>query len=319
MVYTPQMKQNHCSWQSRLPALIFFLSVLGCGAPGTEGLDTITSGSIRIGVDEALEPLISTGIYNFTQINPEASIDADYLPESEAYALLADDSVRLVIGGRKLLPAEEKMFEQKKLTPRYTPLAVDAIAFLVHPSLDTRSMTRQELQSVFSGAVSTWPTLGLDIGKDSIYLVFDHPGSGTITAMRLAFGLDALPPNSYALENYAAVVDYVAANPNAIGIVANNWIETLGATARRAFEAGVRVLGVGNETRNPYALPEQTFIADSTYPFVRTIYGISREPRVGLGTGFLSFLAGERGQRIVLKSGLLPVAMPSRELIIYDN
>ncbi len=313
------MKQKHFFWRSCLPALVFLLSALGCGAPGAEGLDTITSGSIRIGVDEALEPLISTGIYNFSQINPEASIDVSYLPESEAYALLADDSVRLVIGGRKLLPAEEKMFEQKKLTPRYTPLAIDAIAFLVHPALDTRSVSRQELQSIFSGAVSTWKDLGLNTGKDSIYLVFDHSGSGTITAMRTTFGLGSLPPNSYALENYAAVVAYVAANPNAIGIVANNWIETLGAAERRSFEAGVRVLGIGDNTRSPYALPEQTFIADSTYPFVRTIYGISREPRVGLGTGFLSFMAGERGQRIVLKSGLLPIAMPSRELIIYDT
>ena len=36
----------------------------------------------------------------------------------------------------------------------------------------------------------------------------------------------------------------------------------------------------------------------------------------GLGMGFASFVAGETGQRIVLKAGLVPVRMPGRNLVI---
>ena len=45
---------------------------------------------------------------------------------------------------------------------------------------------------------------------------------------------------------------------------------------------------------------------------IRTWYIVSREARAGLGTGLASFLASERGQRIILKSGLVPATMPVR-------
>jgi phosphate transport system substrate-binding protein len=32
--------------------------------------------------------------------------------------------------------------------------------------------------------------------------------------------------------------------------------------------------------------------------------------------GFASFVAGETGQRIILKSGLVPLIMPSRNIVI---
>jgi phosphate transport system substrate-binding protein len=37
-----------------------------------------------------------------------------------------------------------------------------------------------------------------------------------------------------------------------------------------------------------------------------------RESFSGLGSGFVSFVAGEKGQRIILKSGLVPATMPIR-------
>jgi phosphate transport system substrate-binding protein len=49
---------------------------------------------------------------------------------------------------------------------------------------------------------------------------------------------------------------------------------------------------------------------------MRNLYLVNCEGGPGPGTGFTSFVAGERGQRIVLKSGLLPDSIPSREVII---
>jgi phosphate transport system substrate-binding protein len=39
---------------------------------------------------------------------------------------------------------------------------------------------------------------------------------------------------------------------------------------------------------------------------------VSKEARTGLGTGFVSFIAGEKGQRMVLKSGMVPINTPVR-------
>ena len=61
-----------------------------------------------------------------------------------------------------------------------------------------------------------------------------------------------------------------------------------------------------------YYRPYQGSIYDKSYPFVREIYFISRETFAGLGSGFINWACAEQGQRIVLKSGLVPATMPIR-------
>jgi phosphate transport system substrate-binding protein len=65
-----------------------------------------------------------------------------------------------------------------------------------------------------------------------------------------------------------------------------------------------------------YYKPTQNNLALGLYPLSRELYIINCEGGAGLGTGFAAFLAGERGQRIILKSGLLPDSIPTREIII---
>jgi phosphate transport system substrate-binding protein len=43
---------------------------------------------------------------------------------------------------------------------------------------------------------------------------------------------------------------------------------------------------------------------------------LNYQGKAGLGMGFASFIAGEIGQRIILKSGLVPVKIPSRNIIV---
>ena len=56
------------------------------------------------------------------------------------------------------------------------------------------------------------------------------------------------------------------------------------------------------------------YIETKEYPFTRKIYLLNYQGRTGLGMGFASYLAGETGQRIILKSGLSPKRFPSREI-----
>ncbi len=58
--------------------------------------------------------------------------------------------------------------------------------------------------------------------------------------------------------------------------------------------------------------PLQAYIALKQYPLIRDIMIINREGRNGLGTGFASFVAGDKGQRLFRLMGLLPATMPIR-------
>jgi phosphate transport system substrate-binding protein len=39
---------------------------------------------------------------------------------------------------------------------------------------------------------------------------------------------------------------------------------------------------------------------------------VSREARSGLASGFIAYVASDKGQRVVLKLGLVPATMPIR-------
>lgn len=286
-----------------------FLALVSCGAPESKDIDTITKGQIYIAVDESLKDVLSTGIYNFQQINPEATIIPLFLPQELAYQALLTDSVRLVIGGRALNDQELRSLENKKVKPRSTPLGKDAVALIAG---------KKYMDKIPLTTLESWMTGSNTEGSHPV-LVFDNSASGAVSFLIDKFGLESLPDEVYALSNNQEVVDYVASNLNAVGILANNWIVQLGAEDKAAIDQKIKYIAIsGPDLRKGYFFPEQTFIADSTYPLIRSIYGISTEARVGLGTGFLSFMASERGQRIILKAGLLPNDMPSRELIIYD-
>jgi phosphate transport system substrate-binding protein len=58
--------------------------------------------------------------------------------------------------------------------------------------------------------------------------------------------------------------------------------------------------------------PYQAYLAQEVYPLTRYVYTISTEPRSGLVTGFSSFVNGPVGQKIFLKSGLVPARNPIR-------
>ncbi len=53
-------------------------------------------------------------------------------------------------------------------------------------------------------------------------------------------------------------------------------------------------------------------MAQGKYPLIRDVVMIGREARSGLASGFMAFVASDKGQRIVLKSGLVPATMPIR-------
>ena len=55
------------------------------------------------------------------------------------------------------------------------------------------------------------------------------------------------------------------------------------------------------------------------YPLIRNIWMISTDPHLGLADGFISFVSSDKGQRIILKAGLLPAIAPIRLVNIRND
>lgn len=65
------------------------------------------------------------------------------------------------------------------------------------------------------------------------------------------------------------------------------------------------------------ARPGRLYLRD--YPLTRDVYIVLTDLRGTLPAGFTHFVAGDRGQRIILKSGLVPATRPIRTVEIKET
>ncbi|HEX2617046.1 MAG TPA: hypothetical protein VHL57_05845, partial [Flavobacteriales bacterium] len=122
-----------------------------------------------------------------------------------------------------------------------------------------------------------------------------------------------------ALANVDSVVAAVARDPRCIGFLPFALISDLDDPHMRALREQVKLLTVSASDGSPAVLPNQSTLADGQYPLRRTVNMLLTEGRSGLGTGFVSFVANHKGQRIILKRGLAPIKVPAREVEIVHQ
>lgn len=290
------------------------LLVVSCKNPmGKQELkETPTSGNIRISVDESFQLLFDTQLYTFQSLYENATIKAAYKPEIDVINDFMNDSVRTIVLTRDLTQEEKDYLMANKFVARTTKIAHDALALIIHPENPDTMMLLDQLSGILSGKISDWKQIDPSSPGKTINVVFDNNKSGNVRYFREKFSIPGkLSENCFAVNSNDEVIRYVKNNRSALGIISVNWISDTQDSISERFLDSVRVVSVGKE-KTDCCKPYQGYIAEGSYPLCRDVFMISRETFPGLGSGFVTFVAGDQGQRIVLKSGLVPATMPLR-------
>lgn len=307
-------------------SLIFF--VTSCNDRKIIRTDTTTSGIIEIAVDECLAPIIEEQIAVFEALNPDATIIPVYTNELEAYSLFVKDSMRVIVGTRELTANETKTIKDRKQRVWSQKLAVDGIALIVNQTNPDTLISTSTLKKIITGEITDWNQIYPDSKLGKIAIVFDSPNSSTVRYIKDEISKDT-PIGSHvrAISKDTAtvdiqertpnqrVIDYVSSAPNALGLIGVNWISNPTDTTSLSFINKIKVMSVSKEetaTLNNSYKPFPYQFALGQYPLQRDVYIIISDVRGGLASGFVNFSAGEKGQRIVLKAGLLPATQVTR-------
>jgi phosphate transport system substrate-binding protein len=199
------------------------------------------------------------------------------------------------------------------------PIAVDAIAVVVHPSNPLDGLTLAQLYDVFSGQTWHWSELGarnVRLAEDEITVLSRQEGSRTRAAFEaqvMAQGPDCQPIGAVELGaasaersaaserppcepdpvtstallrmDSTAVVEYVAAHPGAIGYVAHGHLDG----------APVKTLRVED------ALPASANVADGSYRLSLPLYLVAPDEPTGAARQFVDYCLGARGQALVAR------------------
>jgi len=293
-----------------LSLVLVFFAFLSCnrGKKANSVADSRTTGKATLLVDESFSRVLDDQIEVFSYDYPDAKVTTILGNEAEILPKLLNGKERIIILSRMLKPSEEYYYKQKQIPIFTDRFAIDGIALITHRDNIDSVITANEVFDVFKGK------------NNKRKLVFDNANSSTIRYFIDSAKITSLPKSGiYTLNNNSEVIKYVAEHKDYIGVVGVNWL-LKDKGDNLTYLSQVKTMGVkglpGKKGGDNFYKPTQGNLINGIYPFLRNIYIINCEGKNGLGTGFANWLNSPRGQLIVLKSGLGPHKMMSRDFNI---
>lgn len=290
----------------KLSAAIFSLFlVISCKNSTDSNQETIIKGNATLLVDATLMPVMEDQVQIF-ESRYEATIKMNVQSEAEVIQSLVKDTSSIAVLSRKLNADEMKIFANRKIIPKTTPFALDAVALITNRNSSDTLVAIKDVVNFMKG----------DFSPKIKGLVFDNPNSSTVRYMNKLAGLTSIPQKGvFSFGTNNEVIKFVSQNEGMIGVVGLNWL-TQPRPEMQQYVDKVAALSVKGYNQNDFYAPDQNNIAEGKYILARELYIVNCQGFSGLGMGFASFVAGDIGQRIILKSGLLPYKVPPRKLSI---
>lgn len=288
----------------RIAAFLLVIFLGGCGNKTDQQPlpDTREEGTIHISADESFRPVIDAQVAVYQSSYPKARIIVHYKPEAECLKDFGVDSIRMVIATRGFLPSEEKfMADSLKVFPKYSTVAYDAIAVLVHPASTDSLFTMQEIKDLVKGT-----------STKKLIPVFDGVSATSTVRYVLDSVLrgDSLGSNVVAAQSSEGVIDYIARTPNAVGFVGVSWVGNKQDSTQLSFLQKVKIAHIeSRDKEGKFIIPVQANIYVGRYPMIRRLVYNLKERHRGLANGFASFMEGQRGQLIFRRAFLVPATL----------
>lgn len=291
-------------------------------------------GTATIFCDDGFRNILNEEIEVFEYSYPESSIIPFFVSEQEAIDTLMCDATQAIIVTKELTKDQKDYLKSKyKRIVRSHCIAVDAVALITNKDNSVKDLSVEEISEILNGKITHWSQLA---GNDTtaIKIVFDNVGSSTVSYLKERFLKDGRQmsdnPHAYAQKNNAEVFDVVKKDKDALGVISVSW---LGYDLSRAKEVPldqrvadytnqndtivpqltteVNVVKVSNPLEkndyDPVAYePYQVYINSGQYPLFRKVYMISTASNSTVLHSFYTFVTGFAGQKIIMKTGILP-------------
>jgi phosphate transport system substrate-binding protein len=287
-----------------LVGLTIFSLVVLYACNGSQNKETILTGTTSVLVDETLLPIIEDQKAVFEN-QYAAKIKLIPQSEKEAVVSLTKKNSGVIVLSRKLNKEEVSVFKNRKIVPIETPFAIDAITLIKNKKSKDTLVDLNDIVDFLKG------------NRTKIKgLVFDNPNSSTVRYFSEVAKIQSIPEKDvFSFKTNNEVIKYVSENDGMIGIVGLNWLFQPKKEMKKYVD-NVSVLSVKDAHSKEYIYPTQENIGTRKYPLARVLYLVNCQGYDGLGMGFSSFIAGEIGQRIILKSGIAPIREPGRNIRI---
>lgn len=291
----------HTRWVITM-LLVGMMTLAGCEGAAVA---TPTPVTITIAGSSAMAPVLRALTEEYTRLHPNIVFDlrggGSTLGEEAIRAGRYDIAASTLLppnpeAGRPAPPGDERLLR--------TPIGLNGLAIIVHPSNSIEGLSLVQLRDIYSGRVLSWQALGGDASE--IVLVSREDGAGgRILFEDRVMGDDRVSLTAVVMPSSEDVFEYVARNPAAIAYVSRayvvDWIP--GEENATPTESGATV-----ETPAPVKVlalegrwPTREAIAEQQYALTQPLYLITSRQPSGRVRQFIDFVLSPAGQAIVAR------------------
>ena len=274
-------------------ALIVIIIALSGG--GGSSINTIGSNT--------LTPLSSVWAEEFMKTH-DVNIAVSGPGSGAGFAALINGTTDICQASRSIRQQEFDLAQANGVHPIEIPVAIDALAVVVHPSNPISELTFAQLSAIYTGEITNWKEVG---GNDlTIVAIARNTQSGThvffkehVVQMQglltedkeLEYGGDVLMQSST-----AAAVRQVEDNPRAI------FYSGLGFVTEE-----VKSLAIKRMPDSPAVLPSVQTALDGAYPIARPLLFYTDGEPTGVVKDFIDYCLSPEGQEKVIEIGYVPL------------
>jgi phosphate transport system substrate-binding protein len=262
---------------------VFALAVLAAASLPAQKL--VIKGSDTLGAK--LVPMLAE---EYKATHPNVSFEIAAEGSTTGIAAITDGTAQIGMSSRRAKPTEMSAASAKGVTMKPHIVAYDGMAVIVNAASPITTLTKRQVEQIFTGDIADWSAVGGSAGQISIYT--RNTSSGTYSDWKdLAMKKRDYAPSSQKMAGNEQIASEVAKNPSGIGYVGLAYITA----------TGIKVVPVDGHT------PTKAEVHAKTYPYARpTFYYTNGEP-TGEAAGFIEFTLSDAGQQIVEKVGFVPL------------
>jgi phosphate transport system substrate-binding protein len=210
-------------------------------------------------------------------------------------AALQNGTTDIAQSSRKMKLNEKMKLQEAGKIFTETIIASDALAVIVHPSNKVNSLTREQVESIFTGRVTNWKDLGGDDQKIVIYS--RESSSGTFEFFKeQVLNKRNFAPTALLMPATGAMVQSVSQTRGAIGYVGLAYLNPAVKALKISYDGGLTFIA-----------PTVENAMNDTYPICRPLYYYYLDSAAAVVKPFIDFILSAEGQKIVREVGYVPL------------
>ncbi|MED9800501.1 MAG: PstS family phosphate ABC transporter substrate-binding protein [Prevotella sp.] len=255
----------------------------------------------KIKGSDTVLPVSQEAAEMYMSLHPDSRVTVTGGGSGVGISALMDGTTDIAMSSRSIKFNERVKLKNSGKQLKEAVVAYDALAVIVHPSNPVTHLTRQQLEAIFRGKVTNWnqvkdPYTGKR-GPDLKIVVYSREtSSGTYEF----FKTSVLREKNYmagvlSMPATGAVIQSVSQTKGAIGYVGMAYVNDR-----------VRAVKVSYDGKH-FVYPTMETGRRHIYPIIRELYYYYTADRAKVVEPFLRFLLSGEGQRLVMRSGYVPV------------